>query len=142
MKHMALSIFSIIVFSASLSFAQRTFTDDDLEKYKRKSDGNIESPAENTAPRALQEIRPAVAPAPPSADQDKFAWCRRGQEAKDREKRALANVSRARGGSPEVQVAAIAARDELTAAQIAKKSLEEEAQLRGIPPGWLNCNFN
>ncbi len=93
-----------------------------------------------------------------SEEEEREYWCDRGTKAQDRIRRAEKSTRDAlvtetwtrntygskHAGSQAVASTTIEANkavDEYRAAQDDWERLQEEAQRRSIPPGWLYCNF-
>jgi hypothetical protein len=145
-------IIFLLVLSVLFAGSASAFTDEDLEKYK-SHDVEIQK---DTEINLNQDTSPSQRPVNETAEAE--SWCDRMTKAKDRLRRAaLAAVDSGStaagiqgtygrkyiGGTAVVdsRIEYNKAKDELRAAEDDVKNIEEEAQRKNIPPGWLRCQF-
>lgn len=152
------AVIGALLLISSVTYGQMSFGDTDLERYKgggsrfvreEQPSTNNERPTGETNSTNKREDR--------IKDQD--YWCEKATAAADRVSAAAINSmntnSTARSvastygdrysGSQAVanaHIAADAADRELAEAKAAQKRLEDEAHRKGVPSGWLKCNFN
>ncbi len=142
----------ILLFSVSAigedSTTQRQvpyFTNEDIEKYKKPSDGNpqvtkIDKTGEKREdPQKIKEER------------EKESWCKKATQYKNKKERIQENIAdtekalsrnnlcwksrRSLNRSLEKQ------KRQLKYAEKDISDFEDEAHRKGIPPGWLRCQF-
>jgi len=151
-------IASVIILMSPLSFVQssfagQTFTNTDLEKYKRDDSGAI------IPEKPPQPQKPEVRISRGSGEKSKKYWCSKGTALKTKVDRAKDKVEEAekvladadnpttvkkkkisteqRHKSAERKVRS--AKKELYRAEHELAALEEDAHRQNVPPGWLRC---
>lgn len=149
MKYLFFSILALTL-TVSIAYAEKVFTDEDLEKYNvapiTQSKSATENSSANTGEKEVQQKK-----------EDPQLWCNRATELKDRlSSSKLAYSQAVEGkiqadraylfvGSPQAREEAISkisqAEAAVQAAESALRDLEDDAHRQGIPPGWLRCQF-
>ncbi|MBI5849007.1 MAG: hypothetical protein HZB31_13865 [Nitrospirae bacterium] len=143
---------------SSIAYGQTSFSNKDLERYKTKSDSgqgaDYDSSKQGSETNFSRET---------SGDSDKDYWCRQGQQARSEISTANRNAAAAQEQYDDIHARFMTrntkiriqkgevddarrkqdeAIEEVDRAKKALEQLESEAFRNGIPPGWLNCNFN
>lgn len=157
----------------SIAYGQMSFSDSDLERYKKKSDnqaveqGGRDEPSNGKSSgqdsqTIIRRGRSGVYDGDYSkTSDDKDVWCQRGEQARAEISSAESNAAAAREHYAvinaqfqtertktrfkEVADAKQEADEAYNAVDRARKALERlenEAHRKGVPPGWLKCNFN
>lgn len=149
MKYLFFSILALTL-TASLAYAEKVLTNEDLEKYNvapiTKSKSETENGSADTGGREVQQQK-----------EDPQLWCNRARELKDKISSAKAAYIQAQERKAEadrnyLSIGASAAREEanaklsqaetaVKAAESELRDLEDSAHRQGIPPGWLRCQF-
>jgi hypothetical protein len=153
-----LGIFLIVLFSvlpAAVSGGQTAdqgtpyFTNKDIEKYARPSDGQ-QPAAASEKPR-----KPDVHTRATSEGKEKEYWCKKASSAKktlEKKKDRIAEIEReiaereARGFSggkagKSLQKRLARAKRDHRYAEEGFREIAEEAHRKGVPAGWLRCQF-
>ena len=149
MKYLFFSILALTL-TASIAYAEKVFTNEDLEKYPVAPISKDKSPTDTSPPDTRgKEVQ--------QNKEDPQLWCNRARELEDRISSAKVAYTRAveekiqadrdylNVGSPQVREAAASkitqTEANIQAAESALRDLEDDAHRRGIPPGWLRCQF-
>ena len=152
MKTVLFIIIMIVLCSPAFAGSSKAYTDDDLENYSKEN--RIPSSPDTVAAPHSSDIPKVGASEKDQAEQ----WCQRATQAKDRITKAKktlydsasteVDTRRTYGrryiGSTAVATTSIEtdrARNELRDAEDDYKRIVEEADRKGIPPGWLYCNY-
>ena len=134
-----------------------TFSNQDLEKYKLPSDNKTQA----TKPRRAEEKREKTRKT--EEQKEKEYWCKRAEYYVKKIEKAQDEVDKQEERLDELKAAASrelgkqrklldkeikktrkkleSARKQVTARERDKARIEEEAHRKGIPPGWLRCQF-
>ena len=167
------SFLSAIIFFliGSAAYAQMSFSDQDLERYKTKSDSQpVEQRNEETSPSyssgqgggaVISRGRSGVYNGDYSTTtDDRDVWCQRGEQARAEIDKAESRAAIARenyetiynryrvntrSGFNEMTYAKNGMQQAQTSVDQARRALdrlENEAHRKGVHPGWLKCNFN
>lgn len=140
----------------SIAYGQMSYSNEDLQRYKEPPDsvqgeGQSQNKSESHDSGYSKD------------SDDKYMWCRRGEQARAAISTTNSNAAAAqehytsvhyrfmtRDTKPLVKIEEVdaarkqmdAAIDKVGRAKLALDQLETEARREGIPPGWLECNFN
>jgi len=141
---------------SSIAYGQASFSNDDLKRYKTKSDSD-QGAGQGREESGGYNIYDSYT----SGNSD--YWCQQGERARSEISTASSNAAAAQERYDSVHAQFVRSdtnprvtREEVDNAKLqmdaaieavdqAKKALElleSEAHRSGIPPGWLNCNFN
>jgi hypothetical protein len=152
MRYLSCILTLILISAFSVYAAEKVYTEDDLKSYDY---GNGEVDNDKSDSSHSFQLKSSET----SQNSEAEYWCNRMTNAKNRVKNAfLATVDSgvtARGvqktyGTRYIGGQAVAdarieenkARNELRSAEDDVRNIEEEAHRKGIPPGWLDCNFH
>ena len=162
----------IFLLIALTAYAQMSFSDEDLERYKKKSDSQ-------PAKQRNEETSPSNAPSQgggtvisrgksgvyngdySTTSDDRDVWCQRGEQARAEIEKAEGRAAtarehfetinsqyekgRTRTGFNDMTNAKNNMQEARSQVEQARRSLdrlEDEAHRKGVHPGWLKCNFN
>lgn len=123
------------------------FTNEDIEKYKKPSDSESQTPKiDKAAEKSSQKIK---------EEREKEYWCKKATQYKKKIERAQEEIAETEkelsgvNGIPlgyKEKKAIIKklknAKKQLKYAERDLGDLEDEAHSKGIPPGWLRCQFD
>jgi hypothetical protein len=131
----------------------QVYTNDDLEPYKRQ----YESEKKVTLQDERKEKHSKASGRFRHVDQQEY-WCKRGTAAQEKVDRAKEKLVKAeeyssemrskefrkrrygpKGATPEQKLEK--AKEALQSAERAYRKIDDEAHRKGIPPGWLRCQF-
>lgn len=150
-----LLIMPAVLLIGSIAYGQKSFSNEDLERYQSKSGSDQGEEQSQESPGSYDRDNSQTY-------DDRDSWCQLGEMARSDISAASSNVSAAqeqydsvhghyirRDINPrvtieEVEAARMRLSDAISAVDRAKKALEQlesEAQRKGVPPGWLKCNF-
>ncbi len=141
--------------AVAASQESQVFTDEDLSRYDTRQDRSVRRYAP-PAPQNGTQPQWGFTVLPRDDGPEKDKWCQKGKDADDRIEVAKRKLVEA--NSPENPVAIISGTSgamaqanlrkyqeqvqrEYDSAIAARQQLEDDAHRRGIPPGWIRCQF-
>ena len=127
-----------------------SFTDEDIDKYRSSSDNRPQGPRRTQPQGKKDEKRKA------QEEKEQEYWCKRATGARKKIEYAGRNVREqeaeiSREQSKTVrtsrkmntlQIRLKKAKDHLSSAEEDLNDIEHEAHRKGLPPGWLRCQFD
>lgn len=127
-----------------------SFTNEDIEKYRRPSDNKLHEQKRAAPPEKMIEDSKS------RGKQEQEYWCKRASFAKRKVEKAVQDVRereeeitleqsktvRTSRKNATQQSRLRKAKDHLFAAERDLNDMENEAHRKGIPPGWLRCQFD
>lgn len=152
--HILLSICIVVLFSTAINAQQSVpyFSNEDIEKYKSPSDNKttkIKTEAVETKKKA-EKIK---------EQKEKEYWCKRATEYKKKIEKAREDVEETEKKLAEIEGNPLPdakskkalkqlnsklkkSKKQLRNAERDLSDFEDEAHRKGIPPGWLRCQFD
>lgn len=155
MKTCSWTLVALLLFlSAGAGFCEErplSFSNDDIDKYRNPSD-NRPREQKKTPPSAIKKDDNKKA----REAQEQEYWCKRatmakrkidnaGRDLRDREEAIAQEQSKSIRTSRKMntlQDRLRKAKDHLSSAERDLNDIENEAHRKGIPPGWLRCQFD
>jgi len=127
-----------------------SFTNDDIDKYRKTSDNRPQEQKKTPTSAKKDENKKA------QGKQEQEYWCKKatiakkkienaGRDVTEREEDISREKSKSVRTSRKVntlQSRLKKAKDHLSSAERDLKDIESEAHRKGIPPGWLRCQFD
>ena len=127
-----------------------SFTDKDLDNYRSSSDNRPQGPRRTQPPGKKDDKRKA------REEQEQEYWCKRATGARKKIESAGRNVRELEAEISREQSKTVRtsrkmntlqgrlkkAKDNLSSAEEDLNDIEHEAHRKGLPPGWLRCQFD
>ncbi|MDP3111783.1 MAG: hypothetical protein Q8M71_06760 [Thermodesulfovibrionales bacterium] len=138
----SLLIFTLFIWTNVFAGDAPVFTNDNLEKYSKQKPMVVrEEPKESDSKSDFKDEQKQ-----PKSDSDKEYYCKKASELRRKIEStkkgigmAIAEKKISPNGLTSTDIGALRAKHD--EAVIELKDLEQEAHEKGIPPGWLRCQY-